>query len=161
VRALEEEAINTFAHWQGVLIPHTWTAACFRGLLESLTQINHLTLVGMLDDAAVGISFPSGVLEREGYSCFRGTTRCYGPTARFTWGYVITPTGEQVWQYDPWQSKNGTVPTHYWLSFIAVAASRDGNMPLARRLIEEAGRSARSPANKRYYRGWLENLEAS
>lgn len=159
-RALEGEAITSFALWQGVLIPHTWTAACFRGLLESLTQINHLTLVGVLDEAAEGISFPSGVLEREGYTCFRGSTRCYGPTARFTWGHVITPIGEQVWQYDPWQSTNGVVPEHYWLSFIAVAASRDSNTPLARRLIEAAECSARSPANKRYYRGWLENPEA-
>jgi hypothetical protein len=167
-RALEEKAIAAFAHWQGVLIPHTWTAACFQGLLESLTQINHLTLGGVLADATAGISFPEGVLAREGYTCFRGNTRCYGPTARFTWGYVITPTGEQVWQSlegglrnDPWQSTNGVVPAHYGLSFIAVAATRDGNTPLARRLIKEAERSGRSPANKRHYQSWLENLEAA
>ena len=160
-RALEEKAIITFADWQGVLIPHTWTAACFQGLLKSLTQINHSTLGGVLADATAGVSFPGGVLEREGYTCFRGNTRCYGPTARFTWSHVITPTGEQVWQYDPWQSTTGVVPAHYWLSFIAVAASRDSNTPLARRLIEEAGRSARSPANKRHYQGWLGNLEAA
>ncbi len=158
---LEGDAITAFAQWQGVTFPHTWTAACFSGLLESLTEINAHTLRGILDDAATGVSFPAGVLERGGYTRFRGTTRCYGPKARFTWGYVVTPTGGQVWQYDPWQSTNGVVPTHYWLSLIAVAARRDGNTPLALRLIEEVGRSARSPANKRYCRGWLESLEAS
>lgn len=160
-RGLEQGAITTFAHWQGVVIPYTWTAACFAGLLESLTEINHHTLRSVLDEIASGTSFPSGVLEREGYTCFRGTTRCYGTTARFTWGYVVTPTGEQVWQYDPWQSTNGVVPAHYWLSFIAVAANRDGNTPLARRLVEEAERSARSPTNKEHYRGWLESLHAA
>jgi hypothetical protein len=156
---LEQDAITAFANWQGVALPHTWTAACFSGLLESLTEINAHTLRGILDDAATSVSFPAGVLERDGYTCFRGTTRCYGTTARFTWGHVITPTGEQVWQYDPWQSTNGVVPGHYWLSFLAVAASRDGNTPLARRLVGEAERSARSPANKRHYQGWLESFE--
>lgn len=158
---LEEDAITAFAHWQGVRLPHTWTAACFSGLLESLTEINCSTLRSILNDAATGISFPAGVLERDGYTCFRGNTRCYGPTARFTWGHVVTPTGEQVWQYDPWQSTNGVVPAHYWLSFLEVAARRDGNTPLALRLIEEAGRSARSPANKQAYRCWLESLKAA
>lgn len=158
---LEQDAITAFAHWQGVTIPHTWTGACFSGLLESLTEINCSTLRGVLDDAAAGVSFPAGVLEREGYTCFRGNTRYYGPKARFTWGHVITPTGEQVWQYDPWQSTNGAVPTHYWLSFLAVAAGRDGNTSLARRLVEEAERSARSPANKRHYQGWLESFKAA
>ena len=158
---LEENAIDTSAKWQGVRLPHTWTAACFSGLLESLTEINCSTLRSILDDAATGISFPAGVLERDGYTCFKGNTRCYGPTARFTWGHVITPTGEQVWQYDPWQSTNGVVPTHYWLSFLAVAARRDGNTPLALSLIEEAERSARSPANKQAYRCWLESLKAA
>lgn len=158
---LEGDAITTFAYWQGVAIPHTWTAACFSGLLESLTEINAHTLRGVLDDAAERVSFPSGVLEREGYTCFRDDTRRYGPKARFTWGHVITPAGEQVWQYDPWQSTNGVVPAHYWLSFLAVAARRDGNTPLALSLIEEAERSARSPANKQHYRGWLESLEVA
>lgn len=158
---LERDAITAFANWQGVTLPHTWTGACFSGLLESLTEINAHTLRGILDDAATSVSFPAGVLEREGYTCFRGTTRCYGPTARFTWGHVITPTGEQVWQYDPWQSTNGVVPNHYWLSFLAVAARRDGNTPLALSLIEEAERWARSSANKRHYRGWLESLQAA
>ncbi|WP_204307081.1 hypothetical protein, partial [Klebsiella aerogenes] len=58
-------------------------------------------------------------------------------------------------------STNGVVPNHYWLSFLAVAASRDGNTLLARRLVEEAERSARSPTNKRHYQGWLESLEAA
>ncbi len=158
---LEEDAIDTFAKWQGVTLPHTWTAACFSGLLESLTEINAHTLRSILNDAATSVSFPAGVLERDGYTCFRGNTRCYGPTARFTWGHVVTPTGEQVWQYDPWQSTNGVVPAHYWLSFLAVAARRDGNTPLALRLIEEAGWSARSPANKQAYRCWLESLKAA
>lgn len=158
---LAGDTITTFAHWQGVSIPHTWTAACFSGLLESLTEINCSTLRGILEDVAERVSFPSGVLEREGYTCFRGNTRCYGPAARFTWGHVITPTGEQVWQYDPWQSTNGVVPAHYWLSFIAVAASREGNTQLAHKLVEEAERSARSPTNKRHYQGWLESLEAA
>ncbi len=158
---LEEDTITAFAHWQGVTIPHTWTAACFSGLLESLTEINNAMLRVLLEDATESVSFPSGVLEREGYTCFRGTTRCYGPDARFTWGHVITPSGEQVWQYDPWQSTSGVVPGHYWLSFIAVAARRDGNTLLARTLVQEAERSARSPANKQHYRGWLETLPAA
>jgi hypothetical protein len=37
---LEEDAITAFAQWQGVRLPHTWTAACSLGLLESLTEIN-------------------------------------------------------------------------------------------------------------------------
>jgi hypothetical protein len=60
---LEEDAIDTFAKWQGVRLPHTWTAACFSGLLESLTEINCSTLRSILNDAATGISFPAGVLE--------------------------------------------------------------------------------------------------
>ena len=158
---LEQDAIIASARWQGVSLPHTWTSACFSGLLESLTEINRSTLPDILEDVAESVSFPSGVLEREGYTCFRGDTRCYGPEARFTWGHVITPTGEQVWQYDPWQSSNGVVPNHYWLSFLAVAARRDANMPLAFSLIEEAERSARSPANKQGYRYWLESLRSA
>ena len=156
---LEQDAITDFAHWQGVLLPHTWTAACFAGLLASLTEINNHTLRGVLDEAAEGVTFPSGVQGRSGYVAFRGSTRCYGPSARFTWGYVITPTGEQVWQYDPWRSTNGRVPGHYWLSLLAVAARRDGDTLLAVSLIEEALRSARSPANRRHYRNWRESLE--
>ena len=156
---LAQDAITDSAHWQGVLIPHTWTAACFAGLLASLSEINNHTLRGVLDEAAEGSTFPSGVLERSGYVAFRGSTRCYGPSARFTWGYVVTPTGGEVWQYDPWQSTNGRVPGHYWLSLLAVAAQRDGNSPLARSLIEEALQSARSPTNRRHYRNWLESLE--
>lgn len=159
--ALEPESITTFAHWQGVRIPHTWTAACFAKLLKSLTEINNHMLRSVLAEAAEHISFPGGVMERGGYVAFRRTTRCYGEAARFTWGHVITPTGEQVWQYDPWQSTNGAVPGHYWLSFIAVAAQRDGNTLLARRVVEEAERSARFQANKRHYRGWLETLQAA
>lgn len=158
---LEGDAVTDFAHWQGVHIPHTWTAACIAALLRSLTEINCHMLRSVLDEAGEGVSFPSGVLERTGYVAFRGTTRCYGPSARFTWGYVVTPTGEQVWQYDPWSSKNGEVPDHYWLSFIAVAARRDGNLDLARRVIAEAERSARLPANKRHYRNWRETLPAA
>ena len=158
---LEPERITTFAHWQGVQIPHTWSAACFLGLLESLTEINCSTLRSTLDEAAAGIAFPGGILEREGYVAFRGTTRTYGPDARFTWGYVITPTGEQVWRYDPWQSSSGVVPSHYWLSFIAVAARHDGNLGLARQVVAEAERSARSPTNKAHYRNWLETLRAA
>lgn len=71
----------------------------------------------------------------------------------------MTPTGEQVGQYDPWQSRNGRVPGHYWLSLLAVAARRDGDTPLARSLIEEALHSARSLTNRRHYRNWLESLE--
>ncbi len=165
---LEPQSITTFAHWQGVQIPHTWTAACFSGLLASLTEINCSTLRSTLDGAAAGISFPGGVLEREGYVAFRGTTRYYGPDARFTWGHVITPTGEQLWpspegglRNDPWQSVSGVLPGHYWLSLIVVAARRDGNTLLARRLVEEAERSARSPANKAHYQNWLETLQAA
>lgn len=158
---LEEDDITAPAHWQGVHIPHTWTAACFSGLLESLTAINYHTLRSVLEEAALEVAFPTGVMERDGYVCFRGDTRCYGPRARFTWGYVVTPTGKQVWEYDPWQSTNGVVPNHYWLSIIAAAASRDGNTLLERRLIEEALRLARSGANKRHYQGWLEQLRAA
>ena len=145
---LEPEAVAAFAHWQGVRIPHTWTAACYAGLLKSLTEVNQSTLRNTLEEAAEDISFPGGVLEREEYVAFRGNTRCYSPSARFTWGHVVTPTGEQVWRYDPWQSTNGTVPAHYWLSFIAVAARHDGNLELARQVITEAERSARSPAEQ-------------
>lgn len=158
---LEPDAITTFAHWQGVRIPHTWTAACYTGLLKSLTEVNNHMLRSVLNEAAWGISFPGGVLERGGYVAFKGDTRCYSPSARFTWGHVITPTGEQVWQYDPWQSTNRVVPGHYWLSFMAVAARRDGNVLLARRLVEEAERSVHSPANKAHYQNWLETLEAA
>ena len=158
---LARDAITDFAHWQGVRIPHTWTAACFAGLLASLTEINNHTLRSVLDEAAEGVMFPSGMLERSGYVAFRGTTRCYGPCARFTWGYVVTPTGEEVWQYDPWQSTNGQVPGHYWLSLLAVAARRDGDTPLARSLIEEALQSARSLTNRRHYWNWLESLGAA
>ena len=91
---LARDAITDSAHWQGVLLPHTWTAACFAGLLASLTEINHHTLRGVLDEAAESVTFPSGVQGRSGYVAFRGSTRCYGPSARFTWGYVVTPTGE-------------------------------------------------------------------
>ena len=157
-RKLEPEATIAFAKWQGVQIPYTWTAACFQGLLESLTQINASTLRSVLADAAQDISFPGGVLERDGYVVFRGTTRCYGPDARFTWGYVVTPTGERVWQYDPWQSKNGVVPGHYWLSFIAVAAFRDKNTCLERRVIGEAEGNSRCPSNKQFYRNWLKRI---
>lgn len=158
---LEPESITTFARWQGVQIPNVWTAGCFSGLLESLTEINCSTLRSTLDEAAAGISFPGGLLEREGYVAFRGATRPYGPDARFTWGHVITPTGQQVWRYDPWQSSSGVVPGHYWLSFIAVAAKRDGNLVLARRVVAEAERSARSPVNKAHYRNWLVTLRAA
>lgn len=165
---LEPESITTFARWQGVQIPHTWTAACFAGLLESLTEVNNHTLRGVLREAAEHISFPGGVLEREGYVAFRGNTRCYGPSARFTWGHVVTPTGEQIWRSpegglrnDPWQSTNGTVPAHYWLSFIAVAARHDGNLALAREVVTEAERSSRSPANKAHYQNWLQTLQAA
>jgi len=144
-----------------VCIPHTWTAACFAGLLESLTETNHHSLRSTLDEAAQDIAFPQGVLEREGYVCFRGETRCYGPGTRFTWGHVVTPTGEQVWRYDPWQSTNGAVPMHHWLSLISVAAWGDGNLPLARSVAEEALRSARCPANKQQYQNWLETLQAA
>lgn len=41
---LEPGAINTFAHWQGVRILHTWTAACYAGLLKLLTEVNQSTL---------------------------------------------------------------------------------------------------------------------
>lgn len=126
--------------------------------MKSLTAINCSTLRGILEKAAQSASFPGGVLEQDGYACFRGDTRCYGPSARFMWGHVITPPGEQVWQYDPWQSVSGVVPEQYWLSFIAVTANRDGNTLLARKLVEKAERSARSPANKRHYQGWLESL---
>lgn len=158
---LEPEAVAAFAHWQGVRIPHTWTAACYAGLLKSLTEVNQSTLRNTLEEAAEDISFPGGVLEREEYVAFRGNTRCYSPSARFTWGHVVTPTGEQVWRYDPWQSTNGTVPAHYWLSFIAVAARHDGNLELARQVITEAERSARSPANKAHYQNWLDTLRAA
>lgn len=157
---LTRDAITDFARWQGVLIPHTWTASCFAGLLGSLTEINNHTLRSVLDEAAEGATFPGGVLERGGYVAFRESTRCYGPSARFTWGYVVTPTGEQVWQYDPWQSTNGRVPGHYWRSLLAGAARRDGDTTLAVGLIEEALRSARSPTNKQHYQNWLESLEA-
>lgn len=157
----EQGAITDFARWQGVFVPHTWTAACFSGLLASLTEINCHTLRGVLDEAAKGVTFPSGVQRRSGYVAFRGSTRCYGPSARFTWGYVVTPTGEQVGQYDPWQSTNGRVPNHYWLSLLAVAARRDGDLPLALNLLGEAERTARSATNKRHYRNWLESLEAA
>lgn len=159
--ALEPGAIHTFAHWQGVRIPHIWTAACYAGLLASLTEINNHMLRSVLAEAARHISFPGGVMERGGYVAFRGTTRYYSPSARFTWGYVVTPTGEQVWHYDPWQSTNGVVPGHYWLSFIAVAARRDSELELAHRVVAEAERTARSPANKRYYQNWLETLSAA
>ena len=159
--ALEPDAITTFAHWQGVRIPHIWTAACYRGLLASLTEINNHMLRSVLEEAAEHISFPGGVMERGGYVAFRGTTRCYGPSARFTWGYVVTPTGEHMWHYDPWQSTNGVVPGHYWLSFIAVAARRDGNPDLAHRVVIEAERAARSPANKQLYQYWLESFGAA
>ena len=152
---LEEEAITTFADWQGVRIPYRWTAACFEGLLESLTKINYHTLRSILKGAAKGVTFSTGALERGGYVAFRGNTRTYSPTARFTWGHVVTPTGEHYWRYDPWPSKNGFVPKHYWLSFIAVAASQDGNLELERRVIEEALRVARSPANRAHYAWWL------
>ena len=97
-------------------------------------------------------------MERDGYVAFRGTTRYYGPEARFTWGHVVTPTGEHVWQYDPWQSKNGVVPGHYWCSFIAIATFRDKNACLERRVIGEAERNSRSPANKHFYQHWLERI---
>ncbi len=155
---LEPEAVATFAHWQGVQIPHTWTEACFANLLTSLDDTNHRSLGEQLENAAADVTFPDGVLERGGYVAFRGNTRTYGPEARFTWGHVITPTGEHYWRYDPWQSKNGFVPKHYWLSFIAVAASQDGNLELKRRVIEEALRAARSPANRAHYAWWLGRL---
>ena len=165
---LEPGAINTFAHWQGVRIPHIWTAACYEGLLKSLTEINNHMLRSVLAEAAEHTSFPGGVMERGGYVAFRGTTRCYGEAARFASGHVVTPTGEQVWQSpegglrnDPWQSVSGVVPGHYWLSFIAVAVWRDGNLALARRVVAEAERSARSPTNKRHYQNWLQTLQAA
>lgn len=157
-RKLEPEATTAFARWQGVQIPYTWTAACFRQLLASLTQVNEGTLRSVLADAAEDISFPGGVLERDGYVAFRGTTRCYGPEAHFTWGHVVTPTGERVWQYDPWQSKNGVVPRHYWLSFIAIAACRDKKACLEQRVIGEAERNSRSAANKQFYQNWLKRI---
>ena len=157
-KKLEPEATTAFAKWQGIRLPYTWTEACLEGLLKSLSQINEHILESVLEEAARGVTFPRGVLKRGGYVAFRGTTRCYGPDARFTWGYVVTPTGEKVWQYDPWQSKNGVVPQHYWLSFIAVAARHDGNLELARQVVAEAERSARSPANRAHYRNWLATL---
>ncbi len=89
-KPLEENVTTTFALWQGVAIPHTWTAACFSGLLESLAAINNHSLRGVLEEAAEAVSFLTGVMEREGYTCFRGDTRCYSSKARFTWGHVIT-----------------------------------------------------------------------
>ena len=157
-RALESGDTLAFAKWQGVQLPHTWTAACFEGLLTSLTQINTHMLQSVLAEAASKVAFPKGVVERGGYVAFRSTTRCYGPDARFTWGHVVTPTGENVWQYDPWQSKNGVVPGHYWLSFIAIAACRDKNACLERRVIGEAERHSRSPANKQFYQNWLKRI---
>ena len=65
-RPLEQGASADFARWQGVLIPYAWTAACFAGLLESLTEINNHTLRGVLDEAAEGATFPSGVQGRSG-----------------------------------------------------------------------------------------------
>lgn len=159
--ALEPESNTTFAHWQGVRIPHIWTAACYKGLLKSLTEVNNHMLRSVLAEAAEHTSFPGGVMERGGYVAFRGTTRYYSPTARFTWGHVVTPTGEQVWQYDPWQSVSGVVPGHYWLSFIAVAARHDGNLALAREVVTEAERSSRSSANKAHYQNWLQTLQAA
>ncbi len=157
-KGLEEEAITTFADWQEVRIPHKWTAACFEGLLKSLTAINYHMLRSIVEGAAKDVTFPIGVLERGGYVAFRGNTRTYGPEARFTWGYVVTPTGEHYWRYDPWQSTNGVVPKHYWLSFIAVAAGQDGNLELKRQVLEEALSLARSPANKGHYAWWLGSL---
>ncbi len=157
-KGLNEEAVTTFAEWQGVRIPHQWTAACFEGLLKSLTAVNCHMLRGVVEGAAIGITFPTGVLERGGCVAFRGNTRTYGPEARYTWGHVVTPTGEHYWKYDPWQSKNGVVPKHYWLSFIAVAAGQNGNLELKRNVLEEALRLARSPANKGHYAWWLGSL---
>ena len=158
VDELEPEAVSAFAHWQGVQIPYRWTQACFTNLLASLDEINYRSLGELLETAAADLSFPSGAVERGGYVAFRGNTRTYGPEARFTWGHVVTPTGEHYWRYDPWQSKNGVVPKHYWLSFIAVAAGQDGKLELKRRVLEEALSLARSPANKGHYAWWLGSL---
>ncbi len=156
---LEIKAIKPFAEWQGVELPYVWTAACFANLLESLSAINYHMLRSVVGEYATGLVYPGGVLERGGYVAFGGNTRTYGPSARFTWGHVVTPTGEKVWQYDPWQSKNGVVPNHYWLSLIAIAAGQDGNTQLKRQVIEEALRVSRSESNKTHYRWWLERLD--
>ena len=155
---LETKAVKPFAEWQGVEFPYIWTSACFANLQGSLGAINYHLLRSVVNEYATGFVFPDGVVERGGYVAFSGNTRTYGPEARFTWGYVVTPTGEKVWQYDPWQSKNGVVPGHYWLAFIAIAAGRDGNNQLKRQVIEEALHVSRSKANKTHYEWWLGQL---
>lgn len=51
--------VMDFANWQGVKIPARWGQKQFAGLIESLTEVNNHSLVGVLLDMAGSLGYTS------------------------------------------------------------------------------------------------------